>query len=368
MSATINQMMIERSVARLFADHSSRAQMLAFEAGEPPEALWALLVANGPAHALATEAADGIAATWVEAYPIFHALGYWQTPLPLAETIIANLLFYAAGIALPEGAIALIEDGVDGEIEVLPHAVAPRLTGHMPRVAWAGACRWALVSLTDQRIALIDLHDSATAQVATHPNIAGEPTGAVTLTEARCAAIAPNPLPALRQPVRALGALARSVMLVGALEWVLEQTVQYANDRVQFGRPIGKNQAIQQQLALLAGEVAAARMAALVACAGAPDVNHIDAGPQALFGIAVAKIRTSEAAGRAAAIAHQVHGAMGFTHEHPLNFATRRLWAWREDSGSDAWWAQRLGAAAIAGRAAGFWQGLTAQQFDGLCP
>ncbi len=365
MSATINQMMIERSVARLFADHSSRAQMLAFEAGEPPEALWALLVANGPAHALATEAADGIAATWVEAYPIFHALGYWQTPLPLAETIIANLLLSAGGIALPEGAIALIEDGVDGAIEVLPHSVAPRLSGHLPRVAWAGACPWAVVSLADQRIALINLHDSTTASVATHPNIAGEPTGAVTLTEARCAAIAANPLPALRQPVRALGALARSVMLVGALEWVLEQTVQYANDRIQFGRPIGKNQAIQQQLALLAGDVAAARMAALVACADAPCSNNA-AGPQALFGIAVAKIRAGEAAGRAAGIAHQVHGAMGFTHEHPLNFATRRLWAWREDSGSDAWWAQRLGAAAIAGRAAGFWPGLTAQQFEGL--
>ena len=365
MSATINQMMIERSVARLFADHSSRAQMLAFEAGEPPEALWALLVANGLAHALATEAADGIAATWVEAYPIFHALGYWQTPLPLAETIIANLLLSAAGIALPEGAIALIEDGVDGGIEVLPHPVAPRLSGQLPRVAWASACRWAVVSLADQRIALIDLHDSATAQVATHPNIAGEPTGAVTLTEARCAAIAANPLPALRQPVRALGALARSAMLVGALEWVLEQTVQYANDRVQFGRPIGKNQAIQQQIALLAGDVAAARMATLVACADAPCSNNA-AGPQALFGIAVAKIRASEAAGRATAIAHQVHGAMGFTHEHPLNFATRRLWAWREDSGSDAWWAQRLGAAAIDGRAAGFWPAMTARQLDGL--
>ena len=62
---------------------------------------------------------------------------------------------------------------------------------------------------------------------------------------------------------------------------------------------------------------------------------------------------------RGAAIAHQVHGAIGFTHEHSLHFATRRLWAWREEFGADAWWAERLGQAAIAAGAAGFWPALT---------
>jgi acyl-CoA dehydrogenase len=109
---------------------------------------------------------------------------------------------------------------------------------------------------------------------------------------------------------------------------------------------------------MLAGDVAAARVAARVAAAdapwaGAPQADH------ARFSAAVAKVRVGEAASRGAAIAHQVHGAIGFTHEHSLHFATRRLWAWREEFGADAWWAERLGQAAIAAGAAGFWPALT---------
>ena len=58
---------------------------------------------------------------------------------------------------------------------------------------------------------------------------------------------------------------------------------------------------------------------------------------------AVAKVRTGEAAGKAAAIAHQVHGAIGFTERHPLHESTRRLWAWRDEYGAESEWAERLG-------------------------
>ena len=149
-----------------------------------------------------------------------------------------------------------------------------------------------------------------------------------------------------------------------ALEWLLEQSVQYANDRVQFGKPIGRYQAIQQQLALLAGDVAASRVAAIVAATDAPSSSR-PASAQAVFSAAVAKARVGESATRGTSIAHQVHGAIGFTHEHQLHFATRRLWAWREEFGSDAWWAERLGQAAIQSAAAGFWPALTARQFPG---
>jgi acyl-CoA dehydrogenase len=158
-------------------------------------------------------------------------------------------------------------------------------------------------------------------------------------------------------------------MLVGALESALEQAVAYAGERVQFGKPIGKNQAIQQQLALMAGDVAAARVAALVAAADAPGgepAHNSTAAAQCAatrFSTAVAKVRAGEAATRGAAIAHQVHGAIGFTHEHALHFATRRLWAWREEFGTDAQWAAELGRAAITARAAGFWPAMTRKQF-----
>ena len=118
--------------------------------------------------------------------------------------------------------------------------------------------------------------------------------------------------------------------------------------------------------------MAAARVAALVAAADAPDAASQDGASQdgasqncgaTLFSTAVAKVRCGEAASRGSAIAHQVFGAIGFTHEHPLHFATRRLWAWREEFGSDADWAAELGRAAIQSRASGFWPALTRKQF-----
>jgi len=375
--------MIEESTARLFAGAVNRQLLLAFEAGQPPTALWQTVADQGLPLALASEAAGGIQASWREAYPILRGLGYWQVPLPLAETMIAALLLSAAGIDVLDGAIALVESvpgGPDGALHPSGNTAHRALSGRVLRVPWASACRWALVSLVDAgkhggaadaalpasgQIALIDLHNTTTATVTTRQNPAGEPVCEVVLQDAPCLALAANPLPGLDRPVRTLGAIAHSVMMVGAMEYLLEQSVQYASDRVQFGRPIGKNQAIQQQLALLAGEVAAARVAALVACDDAPSLA-VAASPATLFSAAVAKIRAGEAATRATSIAHQVHGAIGFTQEHGLNFATRRLWAWREAYGADAWWAGRLGAAAIQAGAAGFWPGLTARQFDGL--
>jgi acyl-CoA dehydrogenase len=378
----MSESMIEQSTARLFAGAADRALLLAFEAGRQPAALWQLVADQGLPLALATESAGGIQASWREAYPILRGLGYWQVPLPLAETMIAALLLSAAGIEVPDGAIALVESvpgDADGTLHPGGDAAHPTLTGRVQRVPWASACRWALVSLVSPvdgggqsaasavggQIALIDLHDTATATLTTGQNPAGEPVCEVALRNAPCLALAANPLPGLDRPVRTLGAIARSVMMVGAMEYLLEQSVQYASDRVQFGRPIGKNQAIQQQLALLAGEVAAARVAAIVACDDAPSLGAA-ASPATVFSAAVAKIRGGEAATRATSIAHQVHGAIGFTQEHGLNFATRRLWAWREAYGADTWWAGRLGAAAIQAGAAGFWPGVTARQFDGL--
>ena len=382
MNTSTVEAMVGESTARLFSQNVNRALQEQSESGIWPARLWQLAQDNGLTLALAPEAAGGIGASWREAYPILRGIGYWQVPLPLAETMIAALLLSRAGIDIPDGAITLIEAdeghaiAADGDRDGSRDgnhdgaAAALRVTGSAVRVAWASQCRWALAALTDGRIALIDLTQGDAVRITAHRNTAGEPSDAVQLHGALCAAHAANPIPALARPVRTLGAIARSAMMVGAMEWLLEQSVQYANDRVQFGKPIGKNQAIQQQLALLAGDVAAARMAAMVACADAPGTMPVavpgaalDDCPAAFFSAAVAKVRAGEAATRATSIAHQVHGAIGFTQEHSLHFATRRLWAWREVDGADAWWAQRLGEAAIAAGGAGFWPAMTRRHF-----
>jgi acyl-CoA dehydrogenase len=130
--------------------------------------------------------------------------------------------------------------------------------------------------------------------------------------------------------------------------------VQYAGERTQFGRPIGKFQAIQQQLAEAAGHLAASE----AACARA--AAEVD-GRNFLFFAAVAKSRAGEAAGKVAEICHQVHGAMGFTKEHSLHFATRRLWSWRDEFGGEAYWQEIIGRAVCAGGGAALWPRLTAR-------
>ena len=128
-------------------------------------------------------------------------------------------------------------------------------------------------------------------------------------------------------------------MMSGALEKAMDLAVTYAQERVQFGRPISKFQAVQQNLAVLAGQTAAAVAAANLGIEAL-------AGPirSAKFLIAVAKTRVGEAATLACEIAHQVHGAIGFTKEYALQLSTRRLWSWREEFGGDPEWAAKVGA------------------------
>ena len=374
--------MIEDSVARLFGSRVDKALRERAEAGQLDAGLWQQVVDSGFTLLLATEAAGGLGLGWGAAYPVLRGLGAWQVPLPLAETLVAAQLLSLAGLPVPAGPLTLIEACRSPGLHVRAEGAGVCLTGSVQGVPWARHATGAVVSLgpasagAPARLAWLDLASAAGVTIQPQSDIAGLPADTLHLQSAHCAQLAQLPL-ALAEPVWTLGSLARSIMMVGALEWVLGQAVRYAGDRVQFGKPIGKNQVIQQNLALMAGDVAASRMAALVAASQAPGgdlvaddapaaADDAPAGAAALFCIAVAKVRCGEAATRATAIAHQVHGAIGFTQEHALHFATRRLWAWREQFGTDAQWAARLGRAAIQAGADGFWPALSHQQFSGL--
>ena len=154
-------------------------------------------------------------------------------------------------------------------------------------------------------------------------------------------------------PLRA--ALSRVVLAAGAGQAVLELVLRHVQEREQFGRPIAKFQAVQQQLAVMAGQVAAAGAAA---DAGIEALAHDDPAMEA-FLIAVAKTRVGDAATLASEIAHQVHGAIGFTKEYSLQLSTRRLWSWRDEFGGDTEWAARVGAFVCARGADALWPTLT---------
>lgn len=140
---------------------------------------------------------------------------------------------------------------------------------------------------------------------------------------------------------RALGAVVTAAQIVGALERVLELCVAFANQREQFGRPIGKFQAVQHQLAVMAEQVAAARMAAQIGCQGQGLM------PDPLCA-AIAKSRTSAAAAIVTPMAHAIHGAIGVTAELDPQLYTRRLHRWRGEYGSEHAWNLTLGQAVLA--------------------
>jgi acyl-CoA dehydrogenase len=355
--------LIADSAERLFssAAFTDRAARLRREDGVLDASAWQAVTDAGYHLLLAHEAAGGFGAPWGAAWGVLRGIGCWQVPLPLAETMVAALLLSSAGLPVPDGPLTVIDQAAGG-LTATGASDAPHLSGPVLHLPWGRHAVAAAVALADGRIALLPLGDAKGVVCEPHTNVAGLAADVLHLDGAGCTHAAPHAL-GLARPAWTLGALTRCIMLVGALESVLAQAVQYAGERVQFGKPIGRNQALQQQLALLAGDVAAARMAARVAAADAPWAMQPDQGAAA-FSIAVAKVRCGEAASRAAAIAHQVHGAIGFTQEHALHFATRRLWAWREEFGSDADWAAQLGRAAIGAGSAGFWPGLTARRWE----
>jgi acyl-CoA dehydrogenase len=115
-------------------------------------------------------------------------------------------------------------------------------------------------------------------------------------------------------------------------------TVGYTNERVQFGRPVARFQAVQRHL------VDGAQDAVLVGMAADTAARAASRG-EARFEIASAKLLANQAAFTATRAAHQAHGAMGMTREYPLHQLSRRLWAWRSEYGDERFWSARLGAA-----------------------
>jgi acyl-CoA dehydrogenase len=161
-------------------------------------------------------------------------------------------------------------------------------------------------------------------------------------------AVAEAPAGVDREALWRRGAFSRAALLAGALERIAEQTIDYANEREQFGRPIARFQAVQQHLVRLSAEAALAGMAADVAA------EALERGDGA-FEAGVAKAVASRAAGVVGGLAHQVHGAIGMTEESSLHHLTRRLWTWRQEFGSERWWNRRVGQQLVRGGADGLW-------------
>jgi acyl-CoA dehydrogenase len=205
----------------------------------------------------------------------------------------------------------------------------------------------------------VALVETSQARLMEGTSMGGDPLDAVSFNRARPVAVKDAPAGLDGQALMLMGAAARSMQMAGALEAILDLAVAYANERVAFERPIAKFQAVQHNLARLAGETAAAVAAAGSAADAIARATTFDEG--VFLEAAAAKIRVGEAATEGAGIAHQVLGAIGFTQEHILHRFTRRLWSWRDDFGNESSWAVKLGTMVAAKGADGLWPMLAAR-------
>ncbi|MCW8084440.1 acyl-CoA dehydrogenase [Sabulicella glaciei] len=319
---------------RLLTEQGGVAILREVEGGTWPGALWAEVEGQGLALALVPEEAGGAGLGWGDAAALWHVLGRHAAPVPLGEAMLAGAFLGAAGVELPAGFTALAPAG-----EAAPF----------------GRHASALALVDGTRVSL-----RAPGGATEGQNTGREPRDDVTPGSVTAEGDLPNGFGP--RPARLGLALLRAAQIGGALEKVLALTVDWANTRKQFGRPIGKFQAIQQSLAAMAAEVASVQVA-VAAAARAAEARGLDG---AAFEIACAKVVAGEAATFGAATAHQVFAAIGITEEHELHHLTRRLWSWREEGGTERGWAQEIGRAAMARGGDALWPDLTARDISGV--
>ena len=340
---------------RLFQQHVTKEQLAEADAGTWPAAMWDAVEKAGLPLAMVAEEAGGVGLPAADAMRLVRRSAYHTLPLPLAETMLAAALWTQAGGAMVDGPMSLAPTNSRDAISIRRQGDGYVLAGEAHRVPWATRVAHVLVLARDATGAgHLVLLPRVARNVVARRNLAFEPRETLALDGTAISPDAVRPAPDLgTEGVLPLGALVRAQQMVGAMERCLDYSLAYANERKQFGRPIGKFQAVQHMLADAAGQYAAAAAAADLAAEAFGTSGFA-------FAVAIAKARAGEAAGKVAEIAHQVHGAMGFTQEHPLHFATRRLWSWRDEFGNEAEWNLALGRLAAAAGADRLWPDIVA--------
>jgi alkylation response protein AidB-like acyl-CoA dehydrogenase len=292
------------------------------------EQLWRTLEDTGLSRLTSAEGA-GIR----ESAVVLSGLARWAAAVPVAETdVLAAWLATEAGLAVPAtGPLTVaLADAKSGE----------RITGTATDVPWPRAGAVLLAARTADALSVVWLSGPV---VTDSHNLAGEPRGAIAFDVSADDVV--RLAPEIGDELVRRGAWARCVQLVGAFEAATELTVAHTRDRVQFGRPLSQFQAVAHALAAMAGELERARAAVTLATAAAADYGF--GSPQSDQATTVAKVAVGRAVAPVCTIAHQLHGAIGVTIEHPLWLATMRARSWADEFGTTGFHARRLGRMAL---------------------
>jgi alkylation response protein AidB-like acyl-CoA dehydrogenase len=281
------------------------------------------------------------------ALAVIRLSGRCSLATPLADTLVAGWIAGHSGLPLADGPVAL---AFADELSVVPSAGRLRVRGVARDIAWGMRCATLLIGEADGRAVAIMIPNGSAAILAQRDDVAGQLRVSLKWNiDVASDSLAALPSGLTVRHCRALGAAARAAQIAGAAERIRDMTVVYVRDRVQFGKPLAALQVVQQSLALLASQSAAAA-ASLGRAASA-----FGCEPGGWEHAAIAKIRVGEAGNIVASIAHQLHGAIGWTKEYRLHRFTRAIWAWRDDFGSEIAWARDFGNSLIERGADGLW-------------
>ncbi|MFM0340604.1 acyl-CoA dehydrogenase family protein [Paraburkholderia fungorum] len=313
--------MFTEAIEAILRDRATPEAIRAIENDGAPASIWNEVEEAGFLELLTPESAGGAGLSLPAIAPIFTAIGRYAVPVPLAQSIAARALLRDTGVAAPAGLTTLAgacRRREDGSLEA-------------PLVPFGMTSDHVLANV-DGDLLLLDAARAERKRCGVH----GSLTGALSWRpEAVPAALGSN-----GAEVLLFSAAIHAAAIAGAMDRVFAMTLQYCNDRSQFGKSIGKFQAVQHQLSVMAQHVASAGIASELAFSGAGAV------PERLA-TAIAKARTSMAVPLVASTAHALHGAIGVTAEYDLQLYTRRLHEWRMADGSEAFWNRMVGNAVL---------------------
>ncbi|GAA1868828.1 acyl-CoA dehydrogenase family protein [Pseudonocardia ailaonensis] len=308
--------------------------LLADRAAGDPGTLWAALQDLGLVELVLPEALGGMGGGGAAIAEVARVSGALPTPVPLAETVCLAGWLVSLGLPVPTAEqLPLTACAAPGAVRLRVSGTGDGLVvaGELDRVPWVGSARTVVVGHEDRVLLL----STADLKIEPGTDVAGDDRGGVLVPELRLAADRWTTLPAAREVVHRRAAAARVLALGGAADRALELTVEHCRTRIQFGRPLAQFQAVGQLLARMAAGVAVLQAAGHLVATALDDDEPDPLESAVAVGI--------PAATSVAAVAHQLHGAIGLTREHPLHLSTTRLTAWAGELGPERYWASRLG-------------------------
>jgi alkylation response protein AidB-like acyl-CoA dehydrogenase len=287
LTLTEDQELIQRTAREFLAAHTdASARSVAADPAGYSAGLWKEIVELGW-----TGVAFDDAMGFLEACLLAEEFGRFAVPSPFAVSLACGMAVPSLREEIAAGRVYTYASAVDGEASLVPYAASAD----------------GFVVASGDSVSVVDSADEVVRQ-----DVVGlDPKYRVRFGSPG------SPVDASPASVRAFGAAATCAEMAGGAQAVLDESVSYATQREQFGKPIGSFQAVQHHCANMAIDVLGSRFIAYEA------IWRLGRGLDAAVEVAVAKSWVSEAYQRVCALGHQIHGAIGFTAEHDLHFHTR---------------------------------------------